>query len=110
MRTSDIIPVTANLHVTSVCNYRCVFCYAVFPGLRVARGPEEWIAVIRLLAEAPPLLGRYKIDKLTFAGGEPTLVPYLPELLRTTAWSSSPRCLAWELRTGGRKLAGQFMA
>ncbi len=84
MRTSDIVPVTANLHITSACNYRCVFCYAVFPGLRAARGPEEWIDVIRLLAAAPPLLGRYKIDKLTFAGGEPTLVPYLPELLRTT--------------------------
>ena len=86
MNTNDtpLVPVTVNLHITPTCNYNCEFCYAVFRELHAARSPEEWIEVIRLLAEAPPLLGRYKIDKLTFAGGEPTLVPYLTELLRAT--------------------------
>jgi len=78
---SRLVPVTVNLHLTPACNYRCGFCFAVFRGLHAARGPEEWIALIQLLAANPILLGRGRIDKLTFAGGEPTLVRYLPQLL-----------------------------
>lgn len=99
------VPVTVNLHITPACNYHCGFCYAVFAGLRAARGPEEWIEVIRLLAAAPPLFGRYKIDKLTFAGGEPTLVPYLPELLRATRDSG----LVSSLVTNGTRLSQAFL-
>lgn len=100
-----LVPVTVNLHITPVCNYHCGFCYAVFAGLKAARGPEPWFDVIDLLASAPPLLGRYKIDKLTFAGGEPTLVRYLPELLRRTR----ERGLVPSLVTNGTRLSSAFL-
>lgn len=101
-----IVPVTVNLHITPKCNYDCGFCYAVFAGLHAARGPEEWINVIRLLAQAPLLFGRYKIDKLTFAGGEPTLVPYLPQLLQAAKEAGFVACLV----TNGTRLTDAFLA
>ncbi len=106
MRTVEsFVPVTVNLHITPACNYKCGFCYAVFAGLRASRSPEPWLAVIRLLGATPPLLGRYKIDKITFAGGEPTLVPYLPELLRATRASG----LVSSLVTNGTRLSRAFL-
>ena len=100
-----VFPVTVNLHITPVCNYRCEFCFAVFREHRMATGPEEWIKVIRLLAEAPPLFGRCKIDKLTFAGGEPTLVPYLPQLLQTAKEAGLVTCVV----TNGTGLSDEFL-
>lgn len=106
MKPPDIVPVTVNLHLTPACNYACGFCYAIFAGLRAARDPKEWIEVIQLLAQAPPLFGRYKIDKLTFAGGEPTLVPYLPQLLRAAKEAGLVTCLV----TNGTRLTDGFLA
>lgn len=68
-------PVSVNWHVWPRCNYACRFCFATFPDIRQALRREEALKIPVLLRDAGT-------DKLTFVGGEPTLCPYLLELLR----------------------------
>jgi sulfatase maturation enzyme AslB (radical SAM superfamily) len=57
------------------CNFACHFCFARFEDLRGSYlSKDENMALCELLAT--------HFDKLTFLGGEPTLSPYLPALLR----------------------------
>jgi len=67
-------PISINLHLTNKCNYQCKFCFA----RNRCQGKEltfkEWKKLIFLLSEKNCL-------KVNFAGGEPTLLPYLPELI-----------------------------
>lgn len=63
---------SANLHLTGACNYRCEHCFDRCLTHRFLK-PEEWMPVINYLKE----IG---IEKINFAGGEPTLYPYLKEL------------------------------
>lgn len=72
---SQPVAPSVNYHLTKACNMRCKFCFATFndlPNIKidVAHSKE----VINVLAE-------YGFSKLTFVGGEPTLVRDLPELL-----------------------------
>lgn len=75
------IPPAVNFHLWKPCNLRCKFCYAAFDddsALRNVRGglvEEDARRVIDMLR-------RERVEKLTFVGGEPTLCPHLPSLLR----------------------------
>lgn len=69
------LPPTVNLHLVGHCNYRCKYCYARFERARTFL-PYE--AGRNILEELP----RYGVTRVTFAGGEPTLHPDLPRLLR----------------------------
>jgi radical S-adenosyl methionine domain-containing protein 2 len=63
-----------NFHLWKFCNYKCRFCFAGFddvPG-QLRREPA-----LRIIEE----LARYGCDKLTFVGGEPTLCPFLGDLV-----------------------------
>jgi radical S-adenosyl methionine domain-containing protein 2 len=78
------VPGTVNLFVNSRCNFHCQHCYATFqdiPGARLpALSEAEAMAIIRQIADEPlpeSLIAR----KITFVGGEPTLCPFLPELV-----------------------------
>ncbi len=68
-------PVSVNWHVWPSCNYHCTFCYATFAEMVNVLRKDESLTVPRLLRAAGT-------EKLTFAGGEPTLCPYLSDLLR----------------------------
>lgn len=77
----NTLPPTINLHFWKACNYRCSFCFATFNDsseLERIRGSglskDDWVRLIRLVREAG-------VDKINFVGGEPTLAPYLGELL-----------------------------
>ncbi len=78
---NPIIP-SVNFHLWEPCNMRCKFCFARFQDVRNSILPkghlprEEAHIVVREIAN----LG---FEKITFAGGEPTLCPWLPELLAT---------------------------
>lgn len=82
MTTNQRIPKAVNFHVNRVCNERCAYCFATFrddPAFDpVHRGlpPEHARAIVARIAEAG-------VEKLNFAGGEPTLYAPLPGLLRT---------------------------
>ncbi|MCH8330285.1 MAG: radical SAM protein, partial [Bacteroidetes bacterium] len=77
---STIIP-SVNFHLWQPCNMRCGFCFATFHDVKKQILPkghlpkEEAFQVVRLL-------GEFGFKKITFAGGEPTLCPWLPELIQ----------------------------
>src|SRR5690554_6139916 len=74
-----ILPPSVNFHLNKACNYSCKFCYARFEDSAdyLGRGMlprKQQLAVVDALVNAG-------FDKITFAGGEPTLVPWLAELI-----------------------------
>ena len=70
------LPLAINWHFWPWCNYGCKFCFARFEDIpRADRLPKE-IAIT-----VPEMLSEAGADKITFVGGEPTLCPYLGDLL-----------------------------
>jgi len=73
---------SVNFHLWEPCNMRCKFCFATFQDVKRTILPaghlpkEQAIEVVIQLAE----IG---FEKITFAGGEPTLCPWLPDLIST---------------------------
>nr|WP_081957802.1 viperin family antiviral radical SAM protein [Nonlabens ulvanivorans] len=80
MKTKNFIP-SVNFHLWEPCNMRCKFCFATFQDVKQSILPkghlpkEEALQVVRQLAA-------YGFEKITFAGGEPLLCPWLPELIK----------------------------
>lgn len=73
MRQYNLIP-DVNYHLTSKCNMSCKFCFAKF--LNVSElGKKQSISLVKLLAE-------HGYQKINFVGGEPTLCPWLKELVQ----------------------------
>lgn len=72
--------ISVNYHLWEPCNMRCKFCFATFQDVKQSILPkghlpkEKAIEVVQQLAE----IG---FEKITFAGGEPTLCPWLPDLI-----------------------------
>ncbi|MBV6501369.1 MAG: 7-carboxy-7-deazaguanine synthase [Prosthecobacter sp.] len=81
---ANSLPEAVNYHLNKNCNFRCKGCYATFdedPSLRSVMLPrEQMFRIVEAVASAPLLTGK-TVRKLTFAGGEPTLCPWLPELV-----------------------------
>lgn len=75
------LPPAVNFHVEKQCNLRCSFCYAAFNDDQALRSIRHGLpeAEARRVVELVHAAGA---KKLTFVGGEPTLCPYLPSLLR----------------------------
>ena len=78
--TTQKYPPSVNFHLWEPCNMRCRFCFATFQDVKqtvLPRGHlpnDQALLVVDRLAEAG-------FDKITFAGGEPTLCPWLGELI-----------------------------
>ena len=71
----NIIPVSINLHITECCNYHCKFCFAKYRNMQKELAKSQWKRIINDLI-------RNGCQKVNFAGGEPTLIPFLPELIQ----------------------------
>ena len=70
------VPPSVNYHLTKYCNMKCSFCYATFNDLKTIKHDfARSVKIVTALAEAG-------FEKITFAGGEPTLVKELPELAK----------------------------
>lgn len=68
---------TVNFHLIKACNFRCKFCYATFDDIKSkGMSKSEQINIIRKLNEAK------LFRKINFAGGEPTLLPYIDYLIQ----------------------------
>ena len=72
------LPETINYHFTPACNMRCAFCFAGFRDCGKA-SLDQYKAVIRAIAGAPSSGAVSR--RLNFVGGEPTVDPFLDELL-----------------------------
>ena len=72
---------SVNFHLWKPCNMKCRFCFATFQDVGQGVLPkghlsrEGCLALVEALAKAG-------FDKINFAGGEPTLCPWLPDLIR----------------------------
>jgi radical S-adenosyl methionine domain-containing protein 2 len=84
MQATTVLPEAVNYHLNKNCNFRCKGCYATFdedPSVRGVMLPrQETFKIVEAIAAAPLPHGK-TARKLTFAGGEPTLCPWLPELI-----------------------------
>jgi len=93
-----------NYHLWEPCNMRCKFCYATFQDVKHSILPkghlkkEDAKEVVLQLAE----IG---FEKITFAGGEPTLCPWLAELIET----AKDARMTTMLITNGTMLSDEFL-
>jgi len=67
-------PISVNLHFWPCCNMNCRYCFAKFSHIRNPLSKKDWFQIILLLAD-------YGMKKVNFVGGEPTLCPFLGELI-----------------------------
>lgn len=72
-------PFVVNLHITKACNMKCKYCYGGFSECHSALKKEGWIKLIEKIALETEHLPMRRIN---FAGGEPMLIPYLPDLIQ----------------------------
>ena len=96
------LPPSVNYHINTHCNFACKFCFATFEDSKEELGgcmlkKEEQFALIDALVAAG-------VEKLTFVGGEPTLIPWLPELVARAKASG----LTTMIVTNGWRLQGQL--
>lgn len=80
MKTNSLLIPSVNFHLWEPCNFRCKFCFATFQDVKRSILPkghlpkEEALSVVKMLADAG-------FEKITFAGGEPTLCPWIADLI-----------------------------
>lgn len=84
----------ANYHVNRACDSKCTFCFAEFPDLQRPLNQADALRVIDALWAAG-------VEKLNFAGGEPTLHPGLVRFIRY----AKERGMTTSLVTNGFHLA-----
>src|ERR1043165_1353404 len=72
-------PLSVNFHLWQPCNYHCGFCFAGFEDVKQTMLPAGHLS-FEQAESIIQQLGDYGFTKITFAGGEPTLCPWLNNL------------------------------
>ncbi len=96
---------SVNYHLWEPCNMKCKFCFATFKDVKNSILPkghlsrEDSIKVVKDLAD-------FGFEKITFAGGEPTLCKWLPELIDTAKNGGMTTMIV----SNGSKLTDEFLA
>ncbi len=96
---------TVNFHLWEPCNMRCGFCFATFQDVKrdvLPKGHMERDACV----ETVDLLARAGFAKINFAGGEPTLCPWLLDLVQ----AAKRRGLATSIVTNGSRITDEWLA
>lgn len=96
----EAIPLSVNWHFWPWCNYACTFCFAHFDDLNKSDklSKEQALLMPKMLADAGA-------TKITFVGGEPTLCPYLGELLEAAKHAGLTTCIV----SNGTGLTEEFL-
>ena len=95
---------SVNYHLWKACNMRCNFCFATFhdfdPQLlpKGHLGREDCVLIVEAIARAG-------FKKINFAGGEPTLCPWLPDLIRRAKGSG----LTTAIVTNGSRITEEWL-
>lgn len=92
------LPPSVNYHLWQPCNMRCRFCFAAFEDVKETVLPKGHLPKEESLRLTILLAQRFK--KVTFAGGEPTLCPWLHELVVACSLQGSVSMLV----TNGSKI------
>ena len=80
MKIAAEIP-SVNYHLWKPCNMKCRFCFATFQDIEQDILPRGHLPREASLSVVESLAGS-GFEKINFAGGEPTLCPWLPDLIR----------------------------
>lgn len=80
MKTKTTVIPSVNYHLWQACNMRCKYCFATFQDVKRTILPKGHLPLEKslLLIEQ---LAAHGFKKITFAGGEPTLCPWLDQLI-----------------------------
>lgn len=94
---------TANYHLWKICNMSCGFCFATFedaPSLLADKqlSKDDAIRVVDSLCQ-------YGFSKINFAGGEPTLCPWLCDLIR----KAKSYGVVTSIVTNGSRITGDWL-
>lgn len=74
-----------NFHLWKPCNYKCTFCFATFEDVPGRLTSPDARRVVDLVAPYT--------DKITFVGGEPTLCPFLGDLVEGAHAAGLATCI-----------------
>ena len=96
---------SVNFHLWEPCNMRCRFCFATFQDVKqemnLPKGhlpKEDCLLLVDRIVE-------FGFEKINFAGGEPTLCPWLPNLIvRAKEYG-----LVTSIVTNGSKITDQWL-
>lgn len=103
MQTSLAVP-SVNFHLWQPCNMRCGFCFARFDDVQQGILPKGHLTrdnCIRVVE----CLGAAAFEKINFAGGEPLLCPWLPELIHV----AKDYGMTTSVVTNGTRITGQWL-
>ncbi len=78
-KTTRVIP-AVNYHLWQACNMRCKYCFATFQDVKKSILPKGHLPLDKSLSLIEQL-AQHGFQKITFAGGEPTLCPWLDQLI-----------------------------
>lgn len=96
----NAVPLSINWHFWPSCNYSCTFCFAHFDDLNKGDKLSKEQALL-----IPEMLAKAGANKITFVGGEPTLCPYLGELLEAAKHAGLTTCIV----SNGTGLTEEFL-
>jgi radical S-adenosyl methionine domain-containing protein 2 len=103
MTPKKLIP-SVNFHLWEPCNMRCKFCFATFKDVKQTILPKGHLPKDKAI-EIVLQLAKIGFEKITFAGGEPCLCPWLSELIETAKKVN----LTTMLVTNGSELTDEFL-
>lgn len=104
MSISNEVP-SVNYHLWKPCNMRCDFCFATFQDVKQDILPKGHLSQEDSLLLVDTL-AQWGFEKINFAGGEPTLCPWLPELIAR----AKERGMVTSIVTNGSKITPQWLA
>lgn len=96
---------SVNFHLLEPCNMNCNFCFATFKDVKSSILPKGYLPKAESL-EIVRQLAKFGFKKITFAGGEPTLSPWLPELIKL----AKELGMTTMIISNGSKLTNEFLA
>ncbi len=103
LKNNNIAP-AINFHLWQPCNMRCKFCFATFHDMKNTILPKGHLPE----AEATKVVQRvadFGFEKITFAGGEPTLCPWLFKLMELAKKMGMTTMLV----TNGTRITDDFL-
>lgn len=103
MKNNQLIP-SVNFHLWEPCNMRCGFCFAKFQDVKQSILPKGHLPEFEALKVVEEI-AKLGFEKITFAGGEPMLSPWLPKLIQ----KAKSFGLTTMLVTNGSKLSDNFL-
>lgn len=111
--TKDQAPIVApvtldapsvNFHLWEPCNMQCGFCFARFEDVKSVVLPKGHLIRDDALRVVEGLCG-FGFEKINFAGGEPTLCPWLPDLIGL----AKARGLTTSIVTNGSRVTEEWL-